>query len=136
MERWSITNKKKDRDEALAVDQSNLIKNTNIKFHEAIKENDYEKAIEAVNEMKDIPGASDAYLSILKDFETKEEGGAFTDPLVFDKLEEMLIMGTITNEDIDKAYAARDITAKQRSDFKLAKDKKTYIYIQRGRCIS
>ena len=138
VEEWKdgVANKKKDRDEALAVDQSNLIKNTNIKFHEAIKENDYEKAIEAVNEMKDIPGASDAYLSILKDFETKEEGGAFTDPLEFDKLEEMLIMGTITNEDIDKAYAARDITAKQRSDFKLAKDKRLNIYIQRGRCIS
>jgi hypothetical protein len=126
VEEWKdgVANKKKDRDEALAVDQSNLIKNTNIKFHEAIKENDYEKAIEAVNEMKDIPGASDAYLSILKDFETKEEGGAFTDPVVFDKLEEMLIMGTITNEDIDEAYAKRDITAKQRSDFKLAKDKR------------
>ena len=126
VEEWKdgVANKKKDKDEALAIDQSNLIKNTNIKFHEAIKENDYEKAIEAVNEMKDIPGASDAYLSILKDFETKEEGGAFTDPVVFDKLEEMLIMGTITNEDIDEAYAKRDITAKQRSDFKLAKDKR------------
>ena len=54
----------------------------------------------------------------------KKEGGAFTDPLVFDKLEEMLIMGTITNQDIDEAYATRDITAKQRSDFKLAKDKR------------
>ena len=126
VEEWKdgVANKKKDRDEALAIDQSNLIKNTNIKFHEAIKENDYEKAIEAVNEMKDIPGASNAYISILKDFETKEEGGAFTDPLVFDKLEEMLIMGTITNQDIDEAYATRDITAKQRSDFKLAKDKR------------
>ena len=126
VEEWKdgVANKKKDRDEALAIDQSNLIKNTNIKFHEAIKENDYEKAVEAVNDMKDIPGAGDAYIAILKDFETKEQGGAFTDPLEFDKLEEMLIMGTITNEDIDKAYAARDITAKQRSDFKLAKDKR------------
>ena len=126
VEEWKdgVANKKKDRDEALAIDQGNLIKNTNIKFHEAIVENDYEKAVEAVNDMKDIPGAGDAYIAILKDFETKEEGGAFTDPLVFDKLEEMLIMGTITNQDIDEAYAARDITAKQRSDFKLAKDKR------------
>jgi hypothetical protein len=126
VEEWKdgVANKKKDRDEALAIDQSNLIKNTNIKFHEAIVENDYEKAVEAVNDMKDIPGAGDAYIAILKDFETKEEGGAFTDPLVFDKLEEMLIMGTITNQDIDEAYATRDITAKQRSDFKLAKDKR------------
>ena len=126
VEEWKdgVANKKKDRDDALAIDQSNLIKNTNIKFHEAIVENDYEKAVEALNDMKDIPGAGDAYISMLQDFETKEEGGAFTDPLEFDKLEEMLIMGTITNEDIDKAYAARDITAKQRSDFKLAKDKR------------
>jgi hypothetical protein len=126
VEEWKdgVANKKKDRDEALAIDQANLIKNTNIKFHEAIVENDYEKAVEAVNDMKDIPGAGDAYIAILKDFETKEEGGAFTDPLVFDKLEEMLIMGTITNQDIDEAYATRDITAKQRSDFKLAKDKR------------
>jgi hypothetical protein len=126
VEEWKdgVANKKKDRDEALAIDQTNLIKNTNIKFHEAIVENDYEKALEAVNDMKDIPGAGDAYIAILKDFETKEEGGAFTDPLVFDKLEEMLIMGTITNQDIDEAYATRDITAKQRSDFKLAKDKR------------
>jgi len=126
VEEWKdgVSNKKKDRDEALAIDQSNLIKNTNIKFHEAIVENNYEKAVEAVNDMKGITGADDAYIDMLKDFETKEEGGAFTDPLEFDKLEEMLIMGTITNEDIDKAYAARDITAKQRSDFKLAKDKR------------
>ena len=126
VEEWKdgVSNKKKDRDEALAIDQSGLISNTRIKFHEAIKDNDYEKAVEAVNDMKDIPGASDAYISILKDFETKEEGGAFTDPLEFDKLEEMLIMGTITNLDIDEAYAKRDITAKQRSDFKLAKDKR------------
>jgi hypothetical protein len=126
VEEWKdgVANKKKDRDEALAIDQANLIKNTNIKFHKAIVENDYEKAVEAVNDMKDIPGAGDAYIAILKDFETKEEGGAFTDPLVFDKLEEMLIMGTITNQDIDEAYATRDITAKQRSDFKLAKDKR------------
>jgi hypothetical protein len=126
VEEWKdgVANKKKDRDEALAIDQTNLIKNTNIKFHEAIVENDYEKALEAVNDMKDIPGAGDAYIAILKDFETKEEGGAFTDPLVFDKLEEMLILGTITNLDIDEAYAARDITAKQRSDFKIAKDKR------------
>ena len=126
VEEWKdgVANKKKDRDEALAIDQTNLIKNTNIKFHEAIVENDYEKAIEAVNEMKDIPGAGDAYISILKDFETKEEGGAFTDPLVFDKLEELLLLGDLNNEDIDKAYAARNITAKQRSDFKLAKDKR------------
>ena len=108
----------------MAIDQSSLIKNTNIKFHEAIVENDYAKAVEALNDMKGITGAEDAYTDMLKDFETKEEGGAFTDPLVFDKLEEMLIMGTITNLDIDDAYAKRDITAKQRSDFKLAKDKR------------
>jgi len=126
VEEWKdgVANKKKDKDEALAIDQASLIKNTNIKFHEAIKENDYEKAVEAVNDMKDIPGAGDAYISILKDFETKEEGGAFTDPLVFDKLEELLLLGDLDNLDIDEAYAARDITAKQRSDFKLAKDKR------------
>lgn len=126
VEEWKdgVANKKKDRDEALAIDQANLIKNTNIKFHEAIVENDYEKAVEAVNDMKDIPGAGDAYIAILKDFETKEEGGAFTDPLVFDKLEELLLLGDLNNEDIDEAYATRDITAKQRSDFKLAKDKR------------
>jgi len=126
VEQWKdgVANKKKDRDEALAIDQGNLIKNTNIKFHEAIVENDYEKAVEALNDMKGITGAEDAYIDMLKDFETKEEGGAFTDPLEFDKLEEMLIIGTITNEDIDKAYAARDITAKERSDFKIAKDKR------------
>ena len=126
VEEWKdgVANKKKDKDEALAIDQSSLIKNTNIKFHEAIVENNYEKAVEALNDMKDIPGAGDAYIAILKDFETKEEGGAFTDPLVFDKLEEMLILGTITNLDIDKAYAARDITSKQRSNFKIAKDKR------------
>ena len=33
-------------------------------------------------------------------------------------------MGNITNWDIDDAYTKRDITAKQRSDFKLAKDKR------------
>ena len=49
------------------------------------------KAVEAVNDMKDIPGAGDAYLAIPKDFETKEEGGVFTDPLVFDKLELLLL---------------------------------------------
>ena len=126
VEEWKdgVANKKKDRDEALAIDQANLIKNTNIKFHEAIVENDYEKAVEALNDMKGITGAGDAYINMLKDFETKEEGGAFTDPVVFDKLEEMLIMGTITNLDIDEAYAARDITAKQRSDLKIAKDKR------------
>ena len=126
VEEWKdgVSNKKKDRDEALAIDQSGLISNTRIKFHEAIKDNDYEKAVEALNDMKGITGADKDYIDLLKDFETKEEGGAFTDPLVFDKLEEMLIMGTITNLDIDEAYTKRDITAKQRSDFKLAKDKR------------
>ena len=126
VEEWKdgVSNKKKDRDEALAIDQSGLISNTRIKFHEAIKDNDYEKAVEAVNDMKGITGADKDYIDLLKDFETKEEGGAFTDPLEFDKLEEMLIMGTITNLDIDEAYTKRDITAKQRSDFKLAKDKR------------
>jgi len=126
VEEWKdgVANKKKDRDEALAIDQSSLIKNTNIKFHEAIVENDYEKAVEALNDMKGITGADDAYTDMLKDFKTKEEGGAFTDPLVFDKLEELLLMGDLDNEDIDKAYAARDITAKQRSNFKIAKDKR------------
>ena len=126
VEEWKdgVANKKKDKDEALAIDQAGLIKNTRIKYHEAIKDNNYEGAIGALNDMKGITGADDEYVDLLKDFETKEEGGAFTDPLEFDKLEEMLIMGTITNLDIDEAYAKRDITAKQRSDFKLAKDKR------------
>jgi len=126
VEEWKdgVSNKKKDRDEALAIDQSGLISNTRIKFHEAIKDNDYEKAVEALNDMKGITGADKDYIDLLKDFETKEEGGAFTDPLVFDKLEELLLLGDLDNLDIDEAYTKRDITAKQRSDFKLAKDKR------------
>ena len=66
----------------------------------------------------------DEYGKLLIDFDTSIDDGSFTDEEEYDRLETLLINGQLTDADVDEVYFVRDITSKQRSDFKLAIDKR------------
>lgn len=113
-----------DKEKARVLDASGVIKNIRINYHEAKEEGDFLAAKAALDEMKNTDKT--AYLELLKDFNTaKDDDNTFTDSTTYDNLEVSLLFGDLTFADVDAAYNERKITAKQRSYFKLAIDKRT-----------
>lgn len=113
-----------DKEKARVLDASGAIKNIRINYHEAKEEGDFTSAKAALDEMKNTDKT--AYLELLKDFNTaKDDDNTFTDSTTYDNLEVSLLFGDLTFADVDEAYNQRKITAKQRSYFKLAIDKRT-----------
>lgn len=113
-----------DKEKARVLDANGAIKNIRINYHEAKEEGDFLGAKTALDEMKNTDPT--AYLELLKDFNTaKDDDNTFTDSTTYDNLEVSLLFGDLTFADVDEAYNKRQITAKQRSYFKLAIDKRT-----------
>lgn len=113
-----------DKEKARVLDANGAIKNIRINYHEAKEEGDFLGAKTALDEMKNTDPT--AYLELLKDFNTaKDDDNTFTDSTTYDNLEVSLLFGDLTFADVDEAYSKRQITAKQRSYFKLAIDKRT-----------
>ena len=113
-----------DKEKARVLDANGAIKNIRINYHEAKEEGDFLGAKTALDEMKNTDPT--AYLELLKDFNTaKDDDNTFTDSTTYDNLEVSLLFGDLTFADVDAAYNERKITAKQRSYFKLAIDKRT-----------
>jgi len=113
-----------DKEKARVLDANGAIKNIRINYHEAKEEGDFQSAKAALDEMKNTDPT--AYLELLKDFNTaKDDDNTFTDSTTYDNLEVSLLFGDLTFADVDAAYNERKITAKQRSYFKLAIDKRT-----------
>jgi hypothetical protein len=113
-----------DKEKARVLDANGAIKNIRINYHEAKEEGDFTSAKAALDEMKNTDPT--AYLELLKDFNTaKDDDNTFTDSATYDNLEVSLLFGDLTFGDVDEAYSKRQITAKQRSYFKLAIDKRT-----------
>ena len=113
-----------DKEKARVLDANGAIKNIRINYHEAKEEGDFQSAKAALDEMKNTDPT--AYLELLKDFNTaKDDDNTFTDSATYDNLEVSLLFGDLTFGDVDEAYGKRQITAKQRSYFKLAIDKRT-----------
>lgn len=110
------------KEDARVADATGIIKDTRVKYYEAKLDGDYVAAKQHLDAMKNVD--KDEYEKLIKDFDTSIDDGAFTDADEYDRLETLLIRDQLTDIDVDDAYAKRKITSKQRSEFKLAIDKR------------
>ena len=110
------------KEDARVADATGIIKDTRVKYYEAKLDGDYVAAKQHLDAMKNVD--KDEYEKLIKDFDTSIDDGAFTDADEYDRLETLLIRDQLTDIDVDDAYSKRKITSKQRSEFKLAIDKR------------
>ena len=124
VESWAkeVRDNIKAKEDARVADATGIIKDTRVKYYEAKLDGDYVAAKLHLDAMKNVD--KDEYETLIKDFDTSIDDGAFTDANEYDRLETLLIRDQLTDIDVDDAYAKRKITSKQRSEFKLAIDKR------------
>jgi len=124
VESWAkeVRDNIKAKEDARVADATGIIKDTRVKYYEAKLDGDYVAAKLHLDAMKNVD--KDEYETLIKDFDTSIDDGAFTDAHEYDRLETLLIRDQLTDIDVDDAYAKRKITSKQRSEFKLAIDKR------------
>jgi hypothetical protein len=124
VESWAkeVRDNIKAKEDARVADATGIIKDTRVKYYEAKLDGDYVAAKQHLDAMKNVD--KDEYEKLIKDFDTSIDDGAFTDADEYDKLETLLIRDQLTDIDVDNAYSKRKITSKQRSEFKLAIDKR------------
>ena len=124
VESWAteVRDNIKAKEDARVADATGIIKDTRVKYYEAKLDGDYVAAKQHLDAMKNVD--KDEYEKLIKDFDTSIDDGAFTDANEYDRLETLLIRDQLTDIDVDDAYSKRKITSKQRSEFKLAIDKR------------
>jgi hypothetical protein len=124
VEEWSkgVRTNIEEKEKARVTDANGIIKNTRVNYYEAKLAGDYTAAKQHLDAMKNVDKTE--YEKLLIDFDTSIDDGAFTDAKEYDRLETLLIRGQLTDQDVDEVYATRKITSKQRSEFKLAIDKR------------